>query len=961
MPTFKELFGKPEKAPTFKELFGKEKKPDEGVSFLRQIERAKVSQQKPSLMAPPEILGKAKHPIGGWLKGVQIPELKGMTTEALSTAGEEMTKIALPFIKKPSLKTAWEARKRALKPGEDMLLDQLRKTSDWGMLMSNVPAISMMGFENIKKTVKEQGLGAGSQGLWNMIMAATGVKWIGKKVGIKAPTKVRPKVEGIPEEFDFEGIEIKPKIKPKPEPIAEKPVPSGELWKKTKADFTSVTKKFWESDPKRRAKVRKFYEENHKLAVERALREGKPVPPEVLKDYPDLKPVAPIEKPAVGEKPPELAGGYYTPNLVRLMEKWFEKPPKGKEPITPPDPIIDEIRTGLELAKPLRKEQQLKYTEERGKRLAKSLEVRKKIGGLKGFYAEKAQFKGEMPKVKFEPIMEKLSPEKVDYIVQKVTDAPYLAEFEKLSAREGLVKALEGSIPTEGELGLLNEVFGSEFVKTLLDKRGTFTKMKDIGLELANVPRSIMASFDLSFGLRQGAFAAPKFRKEFWDSWKRQFELFGRERAYQELMDVIKNDPDYVLAREAKISFTEMTGRMGLREEPYMGMGFAEKIPIVGRGIRASGRAYTGFANKYRLEMFKTLVKDAERMGLNPRKNPFELRGIGDIVNTMTGRGSITPVQSIAPLLNAVFFSPRLMASRLKLFSPYSLVYYTKLPKYARQQALKSLIGFAGAGTTILTGLSMIPGVEVGKNPWSADFGKIIIKGKTRVDLWGGFQPIVRATAQIISGQYVSTVTGKVTTLGEGYRALNRKEIILRQIESKAAPVASLFLTLLKGKDWKGKPINIAKEVGNRFVPMVLADMLDLYKEDPKLLPIGTAAIFGVGLQTYETYPKEVKRFNSFLSKVDGIKLKFKSLEGVEQREYKIKNRDVFRLIENKKFKKIKSRLRTLSKQVGEVGDTEKFLEFLRSPGTLKEKSLKIEKLKEEMARLAKIGLQYTK
>jgi hypothetical protein len=70
-------------------------------------------------------------------------------------------------------------------------------------------------------------------------------------------------------------------------------------------------------------------------------------------------------------------------------------------------------------------------------------------------------------------------------------------------------------------------------------------------------------------------------------------------------------------------------------------------------------------------------------------------------------------------------------------------------------------------GTGVLTAASHIPGVDVGTNPLSSDFGRIRI-GDTRIDIFGGFQPIVKLIAQFYAGEVVSSVTGKKEQLNKG-------------------------------------------------------------------------------------------------------------------------------------------------------------------------------------------------
>jgi len=389
-------------------------------------------------------------------------------------------------------------------------------------------------------------------------------------------------------------------------------------------------------------------------------------------------------------------------------------------------------------------------------------------------------------------------------------------------------------------------VFPTEMVDVIKGTpAGFFKKLKEAGLQLANMPRTIMSSLgDFSFGLRQGVFAAPRYRKQFFASFRKQFSWFASDKAYQATMEEITRRPTFKLMR-GRVAFTDMGQKMQFREERYMS-NWAEKIPLIGIGVRATERAYVGFANKMRADMFDRLFTDAERLGLNPAENPEMLKGIAEFVNTATGRGSLGAVEPAARILNAVFFSPKLMASRLKLLNP---LYYINADPFVRKEAVKSLLTFAGTAGTILTA-AKLAGLEVGADPRSADFGKIKI-GKTRIDIGGGFQQYLRVAGQLISGEYVSSTTGRRKELGEGYKPTTRLDILQRQVESKEAPVFSLITTLLRGQDFQGKPVSVPEEVAKRFVPMIAADIYEIAQEDPELIPLSALGVFGVGLQTY--------------------------------------------------------------------------------------------------------------
>jgi hypothetical protein len=380
-----------------------------------------------------------------------------------------------------------------------------------------------------------------------------------------------------------------------------------------------------------------------------------------------------------------------------------------------------------------------------------------------------------------------------------------------------------------------------------------FEKFMEAGYQLANIPRAVMASFDLSAPFRQGIFFVTRL-KQFIPAFKKMFGAAGSEKSFKGIQESIISHPNYKLADEAKLSLTGMDELLTEREEKFMSS-WAERIPLAGRIIRASNRAYVGFLNKLRFDVFNDLIGKADAIGLNPRENPDLLKEIAGLVNNGTGRGPMGAFERGAIALNTFFFSPRLMASRLTLLNP---LYYVNANPFVRKEALKSLFGFLGLGFGLI-GLAKLSGAKVGLDCRSSDFGKIRI-GNTRIDLWGGFQQYFRMAGQLITGKYVSSYTGKVMTLGEGYKPLTRMDILMRQVESKESPIFSFATSLLKGQDFAGKKLNIPKEIGSRFVPMVIQDVADLAMDDPSLIPLSVLGAFGVGLQTYKIERKGIPK-----------------------------------------------------------------------------------------------------
>lgn len=318
-------------------------------------------------------------------------------------------------------------------------------------------------------------------------------------------------------------------------------------------------------------------------------------------------------------------------------------------------------------------------------------------------------------------------------------------------------------------------------------------------------------------------------------------------------MEGIKTRPTYLKMKQAGLALTEMGGQITKREEVFMG-NLAEKIPLYGRMVRASNRAYTGFANKLRADLFDDILKKAQIAGRDIDDDL--LKSLADFINAGTGRGKfglketgILPkgLEKIAPIMNAAFFSPRLMASRLNLLNPY---FYIQLDPFVRKEALKTLFADAAIFGTIY-GIWKLNGGDVGLNPRSADFGKIKI-GNTRYDPLGGFQQYVKFATQLITGEIISSTTGRTITVGEGYKPLTRKDIILRFFENKTSPIASFVIGLLTGTTAIGEDVDVPTEVINRFIPMAVQDLYDISQEQgAEGILYGLPAVFGVGVQTY--------------------------------------------------------------------------------------------------------------
>lgn len=503
---------------------------------------------------------------------------------------------------------------------------------------------------------------------------------------------------------------------------------------------------------------------------------------------------------------------------------------------------VNKLLTALKEAKPLRGEQEKLYTAARKEKISQVSDVQTRTTGESGYYAELSKLRGELPKVQFDELRGKLEQSDIDLLFNMAKESPRLDFFEKINTRAGLLKMLRGEVPTNSEIKLLNQVYPSPLIKELLSKRPFMERFNDALLKGLNLPRALRSSFDLSAPLRQGIFLVGK--KRFYQSFGSMFKNAFSEKFFQQSQKEIFERAGQERAKRGGLALSELDDFISTREEAFAS-NWAEKIWGLGRIVRASSRAYTGFLNRLRADVFDDLVKRAAATGRDVDDEKF-LKGIASFVNAATGRGNLGNLERASGLLNGVLFSPRLMASRVQLLNP---VYYVRADPFVRKEALKAMLSFAAMGLTVL-GIAKLAGAEVSDDPKSSDFGKIKV-GDTRYDIFGGFQQYVVAGARLITGQTTASTTGQTRTLGDGYNSTTRLDILARLGRGKANPLTAYIINMLDGENLIGEEFKMGEDTVMLFTPLIIENLIEIAKEDPELLPSSIFSIFGVGMQSY--------------------------------------------------------------------------------------------------------------
>lgn len=391
-------------------------------------------------------------------------------------------------------------------------------------------------------------------------------------------------------------------------------------------------------------------------------------------------------------------------------------------------------------------------------------------------------------------------------------------------------------------------------IKQQYANRSKYQKARDAIVEVLNVPRTIMSSMDFSAPLRQAVVATTSHPVVAAGAFVEMFKQAVSQKRFDRWFSDVREDYRFQVAHEAGLYIADPHDvRLSAKEEAFMN-NLAEKIPVIGKMIKGSERAYVSYLNKMRWDLFNQFAEQYERDGKTMYNSPDLYKGLASFINNATGRGKFSGaaegLESAAPILNTLLFSPRLVASRLNFLNP---MYYAKLPKEVRVSALKDVAKFIATGSTVLFLMGLM-GADVEDDPRSTDFGKIKF-GNTRWDIWGGYQQYIRVLAQMLSGQTKSAMTGELSDLtGQGKFGRTRGDVALAFVRGKLAPVPSIAADILAGRTVTGEPVTIMNEAQSHLFPLITSDVGEAMKDKgiQALFTAGIPATFGVGVSTYE-------------------------------------------------------------------------------------------------------------
>lgn len=238
---------------------------------------------------------------------------------------------------------------------------------------------------------------------------------------------------------------------------------------------------------------------------------------------------------------------------------------------------------------------------------------------------------------------------------------------------------------------------------------------------VVNLPKALVASMDLSgvgnqaqiLALSNPSAMLGKGGKEV-GAFKEMLRAAGREEVAQGIQASLLarqssryGDPDFYA--KAGLDLAELDGAPGdvSREEAFQ-FDDVQRIPGLGRPIRASDRAYTIVQNVMRANVFDSLYQ--------PGMTLEEAQGLAAYINVASGRGSMGPKTAAAlGKVSAFFFSPRFALSRIQYLvgAPIITAPTPRVRKIVAMQYLRYL-GTMGLflGLALASGLAKFTGAD---------------------------------------------------------------------------------------------------------------------------------------------------------------------------------------------------------------------------------------------------------
>lgn len=491
---------------------------------------------------------------------------------------------------------------------------------------------------------------------------------------------------------------------------------------------------------------------------------------------------------------------------------------------------------------------------------------------------------------KIEKVLDGDSKEKFleDLAAQKLGTRVSFEEAQNIVRLSKEAETAREAIPVDSKIGTIERVnYGLKYVEFQNYVRELKTKGESLleeikadklgglgkaGLEIAGTAKSLLSALDNSFFGRQGIkvlYADPLvWTKNFAKSFGDIARELGKRKTDIEPIDLVKAD---IYSRPNAINgkYENMKLDIGLTAEEAFPSSLPGKVYGLGRLYKASETAFQGAALRMRADLADKLIARAEEFGVD-FTNKGQAKGIGELINSMTGRGGLGALEPAGRVTNVLFFSPKFLAGNINTLTAHRLGYGIEKGKardFVRRESAKNLAKIVGTTAAILFVADQLNPGSVEWDPRSSKFGKIKV-GETYFDITGGMAPIVTVASRLVPSErdgkwglwFKSATTGKWTDLKAGkYGQMTALDVMENFLEGKLAPVPGLFRDAWRGQNFQGEKVTPSNALLSLITPLPVQSALQRKDIENFATPEGFAGLIleGLGLSASTYQPKK--------------------------------------------------------------------------------------------------------
>lgn len=410
-------------------------------------------------------------------------------------------------------------------------------------------------------------------------------------------------------------------------------------------------------------------------------------------------------------------------------------------------------------------------------------------------------------------------------------------------------------------------------------------KVKYVAEKAGGIPgvlKSLLSSLDNSFFGRQGikTLLDPTTTGIWLKDFAKSFIDIGKEIKSGNAMDAIKAD---IYSRPNSLNGKYKAGDFGLHvlSEEAFPSSLPSRIPLFGRLYKASEVAFNGGALRMRADLADRFIDMAEKNGVN-MSNASEAKGLGRLVSSLTGRGSLGKGEVLAKEANILLFSIKFLKANFDtLVAPLKYVGQkagilgkpaTKGAEFASKEAAKSTLRIISTISAALGIAYALNPNSVDLDPRSSNFGKINMFGRW-VDITGGMGAMTTLAARLVPTQH----NGKwgfwqknqngiyVDLTGGKYGQQNALDMFENFFEGKASPALRIVFDLWKGRNYQGEKPTIENVAKGTSLPISFQQFQQMQKDPQASNLLASMILEGVGFSSSpQAYPTN---WNSSTSK----------------------------------------------------------------------------------------------